>query len=75
MSFFVVGGVLSGAGWIAGIVVFMITGICWLFGQFDAWYQPMIGIGISGAVAFMPTLITDFSGSVILKIKGLLHTV
>ena len=70
-----IGGVLSGAGWIFGVIVFMITGICWLFGQFDVWYQPMIGIGIAGIIAFMPAVITEFGGSLILKIKGLLHSV
>lgn len=53
----------------------MITAICWLFGQFDAWYQPLIGIVIAGIIAFAPVVITGFGGSAILKIKGLLHSV
>jgi len=70
-----IGSVLAGAGWIIGILVFVITAVCWLFGQFNAWYQPLIGIMIAGAVAFVPAMITDVGGSAILKIKGLLHSV
>ena len=70
-----VGSVLAGTGWIIGIIVFMITAICWLFGQFNAWYQPLIGIAIAGFVAFAPVMITDYGGSAILKIKSLLHSI
>lgn len=70
-----VGSVLAGTGWIIGILVFIITAVCWLFGQFNAWYQPLIGIMIAGAVAFVPVMITDIGGSAILKIKGILHSV
>ena len=67
-----IGGVLAGAGWIIGVVVFVITGICWLFGQFDYWYQPIIGIVISITCAFVPGIITDVGGTSILKLKGIL---
>jgi len=70
-----IGGILSGAGWIAGVIVFMITGICWLFGQFDVWYQPLVGIGIACILAFGPVFATDVGSSLVLKIKGLLHTI
>lgn len=67
------GSILTGAGWIVGILVFIITAVCWLFGQFNVWYQPVIGIVIAGAVAFMPAMLTDVGGTAILKIKGMLH--
>lgn len=70
-----IGSVLAGAGWIIGILVFIITAVCWLFGQFNAWYQPLIGIIIAGAVAFVPAIVTDVSGSLILKIKSILQLV
>jgi len=69
-----IGGIITGAGWIIGILIFMITAVCWIFGQFDVWFQPIIGIVIAGTVAFMPALITDFGGSIILKFKKLLQT-
>lgn len=68
-----IGSVLTGTGWVIGIIVFIITTACWLFGQFNAWYQPLIGIMIAGAVAFIPAILTDFGGTAILKIKGMLH--
>jgi len=71
----IIGGILAGAGWIVGVIVFIITGICWLFGQFNAWYQPLIGIMIAGVVAFIPAMVTDLGGSAILKIKEILHSV
>ena len=70
-----IGGVLAGAGWIAGIIVFIITAICWLFGQFNVWYQPVIGIIIAAGICFFPIVLTDFGSSTILKIKGLLNSV
>ena len=70
-----VGSVLAGTGWIIGILVFMIIAVCWLFGQFNAWYQPLIGIMIAGVVAFVPAKVTDLGGTAILKLKGLLHSV
>jgi len=70
-----IGGAFSCIGWIAGIVVFIITGICWLFGQFDAWYQPLFGVAIAGVLAFGPMFVTDVGGSAVLKIKGLLHMI
>lgn len=70
-----IGSVLAGAGWIIGILVFIITAVCWLFGQFNVWYQPLIGIIIAGAVAFVPAIVTDVSGSLILKIKSILQLV
>jgi len=69
-----IGSVLAGTGWIVGILVFIITAVCWLFGQFNVWYQPLIGIMIAGAVAFIPAMLTDFGGSAVLKIKGMLQT-
>jgi len=71
----IIGGILAGTGWIVGVIVFIITGICWLFGQFNAWYQPLIGIMIAGVVAFIPAMVTDLGGSAILKIKEILHSV
>lgn len=65
----------AGAGWIVGIIVFVITAVCWLFGQFNAWYQPVIGIMIAVGICFLPIVLTDFGSSAILKIKGLLHSV
>jgi len=69
-----IGSILAGAGWIVGIIVFVITAVCWLFGQFNAWYQPVIGIMIAVGICFLPIVLTDFGSSVILKIKGLLHS-
>lgn len=69
----IIGGILAGAGWIVGVIVFIITGICWLFGQFEVWYQPVIGIVIACLITFMPAVITELGGTAILKIKGLFH--
>lgn len=68
-----IGGVLSGAGWIFGVIVFMITGICWLFGQFDIWYQPLIGIAVSLVLCFFPSFITEVCSIMVLIIKGKLN--
>lgn len=70
-----IGGVLAGSGWIIGTIILVITGICWLFGQFSFWYQPVIGIMVAGGVAFLPTFVTDIGGSIILKVKGALQSV
>ena len=55
--------------------MFIITGVCWLFGQFNVWYQPLIGIGIAGGLAFIPVFVTYTGGDMILKLKELINMV
>lgn len=56
-------------GWIIGVIIFAVIVICWLSGQFETWYQPLIGIAMAGVTVFAPAVITDWIGSAILKLK------
>lgn len=63
------GGIISGAGWLFGTVVFGVTIILWIFGQFSTWYQVVTALGISAAIVILPGFITDWGGEGILFLK------
>ena len=67
------GGLISGAGWIFGTVVFGVTIILWIFGQFDTWYQIAVALGISAALVWAPGFITEFVGEGIMFLKRALN--
>lgn len=67
------GGLISGAGWLFGTVVFGITIILWIFGQFDTWYQIAAALGISAAIVWAPGFITEFVGEGIMFLKRALN--
>lgn len=67
------GGLISGLGWLFGTVVFGITIILWIFGQFDTWYQIAVALGISAAIVWAPGFITEFVGEGIMFLKRALN--
>ena len=67
------GGVISGAGWLFGTIVFGVTIILWIFGQFDTWYQIAVALGISVAIVWAPGFITEFVGEGIMFLKRSLN--
>ncbi len=67
LSFF--GGVISGIGWLFGVLVFGATICFWLFGEFDSWIQIAVAFGISVAIMLLPGWLTDFIGEGILFLK------
>lgn len=72
-AFSFLGGLISGAGWIFGTVVFGVTIILWIFGQFDTWYQIAVALAISAALVWAPGFITEFVGEGIMFLKRALN--
>ena len=67
LSFF--GSVISGIGWLFGVLVFGATICFWVFGEFNTWYQIATALGISVAIVILPGWLTDFIGEGILFLK------
>ena len=63
------GSVISGIGWLFGILVFGATICFWVFGEFDAWYQVAVALGLSVAIVILPGWLTEFVGEGILFLK------
>ena len=67
LSFF--GSVISGIGWLFGVLVFGATICFWVFGEFDTWYQVATALGLSVAIVILPGWLTEFVGEGILFLK------
>ena len=67
LSFF--GSVISGIGWLFGVLVFGATICFWIFGEFDTWYQVATALGLSVAIVILPGWLTEFVGEGILFLK------
>ncbi|MCR5474683.1 MAG: hypothetical protein K6F28_05705 [Lachnospiraceae bacterium] len=67
LSFF--GSVISGIGWLFGVLVFGATICFWVFGEFDTWYQVATALGLSIAIVILPGWLTEFVGEGILFLK------
>lgn len=66
LSFF--GSVISGIGWLFGVLVFGATICFWIFGEFTG-IQIAVALGIATAIAILPGWLTDFIGEGILFLK------
>ncbi len=66
LSFF--GSVISGIGWLFGVLVFGATICFWIFGEFTV-IQIAVALGIATAIAILPGWLSDFIGEGILFLK------
>lgn len=73
LSFF--GSVISGIGWLFGVLVFGATICFWVFGEFDTWYQVAVALGLSVAIVILPGWLTEFVGEGILFLKKALISI
>ncbi len=67
LSFF--GSVISGLGWLFGVMIFGATICFWAFGEFDSWYQVATAFVLSTAIVILPGWLTEFIGEGILFLK------
>ena len=67
LSFF--GSVISGLGWLFGVMIFGATICFWAFGEFDSWYQVATAFLLSTAIVILPGWLTEFIGEGILFLK------
>jgi hypothetical protein len=67
LAFF--GSVISGLGWLFGVLVFGAAICFWIFGEFDSNVQLIVTFGIATALVILPGWITDFLGEGILLVK------
>ncbi len=51
---------ISGIGWLFGVLLFGATICFWVFGEFDVWYQIATALGISVAIVILPGWLTEF---------------
>lgn len=66
LSFF--GSMISGIGWLFGVLVFGATICFWIFGELTG-IQIVVALGIATAIAILPGWLTDFIGEGILFLK------
>ncbi len=66
------GGLIAGIGWLFGVIVFGVTVILLVFGQFDNWVQIAVAFGVATAIVILPGWLTDFIGEGILFLKDIL---
>ncbi len=66
LSFF--GSVISGIGWLFGVIVYGATICFWIFGELNG-YQIAVALAIATAIALLPGWLTDFIGEGILFLK------
>lgn len=65
----IIGSVFTGVGWILGVIVLIATGVCWMFGQFNNIYQPVINICIAVGLIYIPQIVNNLFGDVLIRIK------
>ena len=70
LSFF--GSVISGIGWLFGVLVFGATICFWIFGELNG-VQIAVAFAIATAIAILPGFLTDFIGEGILFLKKALE--
>ena len=70
LAFF--GSVISGLGWLFGVLVFGAAICFWIFGEFDSNVQLIVTFGIATALVILPGWITNFLGEGILLLKRVL---
>ena len=68
LAFF--GSIITGLGYIAGVFIFGLTLVFWAGGQFDVWYQVLVGFGLAFGIIFAPMWITESGGEALLTLKG-----
>ena len=73
LSFF--GSVISGLGWLFGVMIFGATICFWAFGEFDSWYQVATAFVLSTAIVILPGWLTEFIGEGILFLKKALSDI
>ncbi len=73
LSFF--GSVISGLGWLFGVMIFGATICLWAFGEFDSWYQVATALALSTAIVILPGWLTEFIGEGILFLKKALSDI
>ena len=66
LSFF--GSVISGIGWLFGVLLFGATICFWIFGELTG-IQIAVALGIATAIVILPGWLTDFIGEGILFLK------
>ncbi len=67
-----VGSLLSGAGWLIGIILFGFALLLFIFGEFDSSRQMAVMVGVAGCLVILPEWITTLLTEGILGIKGFL---
>ena len=70
LSFF--GSVISGIGWLFGVIVYGATICFWIFGELNG-VQIAVAFAIATAIAVLPGFLTDFIGEGILFLKKALE--
>lgn len=66
------GSVISGLGWLFGVLVFGAAICFWIFGEFDSNVQLIATFGIATALVIIPGWITNFLSEGILLLKRVL---
>lgn len=68
-----VGSIMTGAGYLVGIILFGFALLLFAFGQFDSAKQMAVVIGVASGLVIAPEWITTFLTEGILTIKGFLR--
>ena len=66
------GSLLSGAGWLIGILLFGLALLLYVFGEFDSSRQMAVMLGVAAGLVILPEWITTLLTEGILGIKGFL---
>ena len=66
------GSILSGAGWLIGILLFGLALLLFVFGEFDSRGQMAVMMGVAAGLVILPEGVTTFLTEGILGVKGFL---